>query len=244
MGWGSRIIAERSGVNRTQVRTLMYGRAPSEQGVRKGQLYARPQHLTKILRTSADKLMAVTFDWESCGPGHTITATGTHRRMQALAAIGYSLAWQAEQLGRIPGNYHQLLGQNTVSIKTWREVKDLYERYEMTTPNAKTRQQRAAVTRSINFARKNGWLVPAMWDNPDFDPQPRIGNERLVDDVIVDELLAGRLAAAEAGIRYGEKELYAEELIRRGMPHKQVQTILKMSGVRLMAVVNKIKEDS
>ena len=92
-----------------------------------------------------------------------IEATGTHRRIQALVALGYSLNNLDAMLGKSRSYTSAALSRTFLNAPTVAAYRDLYERLCMTRPEGHIaeRNRRRAVT--------EGWPVPLAWDDID-DP--------------------------------------------------------------------------
>ena len=97
-----------------------------------------------------------------------IPSTGTMRRLQALAVIGWSTAEIAARMG---SHYRPLQKirageRECVHISTARRVYDVFEELCM-----RVRDDRAA--RIVRFrAAANGWVPPLAWDDIDTDDAP------------------------------------------------------------------------
>jgi hypothetical protein len=230
-GWGFRTIAAVSGVRLGQIQQLINGRSPSEMNQR----YPRPQHLTRILKTNADKLLAVRYDMAK-SPGGALTASkGTQRRIQALVANGYSLAWQAEQIGWVVQNFVGLLKKDQLQVNTAKLVDELFQKYAYKRRIGETKELKYSITRALNNAARNGWVTAAAWDDIDTDIAPPTQElSKAVDTVIVEELLMGRTVP----VPHGTKRLYAKAMFDRGANFSFIQTVLRMSGTELKLVQN------
>lgn len=155
-GLGLRRIAALSGVSRSTL----------------SELYAeRPGRNTKqrVRSSIARKLLAVDSGQDSLAAAAPVDATGTHRRIQALVALGYSYTRLGAGLGLSGGNVAAMLQRQSVQARTARKVSDLYESY-WDRPIAG-----AEGSRSRNLAQRKGWLPPMAWDDetiddPDFEP--------------------------------------------------------------------------
>jgi len=226
-GWGTRTIALKSGVHRTQVTNVLYGRSGSD---------PRPTQLKQISRTNAEKLLALRFSLDVPG-GVSVNARGAHRRMQALAAQGFSLAWQARQIGWSTQNYSQLLKRKTISAATFNKIKALFDEYELRKPMPETSQERAGVTRALNTARAFNWVSAAAWDDIDLDEAPPVVEVvSVVDEVVVDDLMAGFAVK----VPWGSKSAYVAALLRRGASTGHIQQVLSCSGETIRNVQNSL----
>jgi hypothetical protein len=215
-GWGMRIIAEQSGVSVTQVRVLLYGRCPSEQN--EGH-YVKPRFPKKMLATNAERLMKLRFSIDESGEGTLVSARATHRRMQALSCLGYSLNWQAHQLGMITGNYTSIFDRDLVTVKTALRVRELFEANENKPNKGSNRHERAGITRGINRAKANKWLPPAAWDDIENDDAPAVVEpEHVIDEVKFELILTG----VKVSLSMHERRVFIPELSARGFTHREI----------------------
>ena len=139
-------------------------------------------------------------------------AIGTRRRLQALAAAGWSAAQLADQLHVTRGAVAALRGtrQDRVLATTAAAVAALYEDCWWRTPPGRGRD----LTRTEAWAARQGWADPSRWaaqdlDHPDASPTD-----------LVDEPDPVAIAAAVAGrpvpLTRVEQRAVAAELTRRG----------------------------
>lgn len=106
---------------------------------------------------------------------HRTDATGTHRRIQALAANGWPLRRLAPHFGVNPSTPGRLLAQTTLCTTTAKAVADAYEHLQHQQP-----EDHGVNPWDANRARQNaaaaGWRDPLWWDDmggiddPTFDP--------------------------------------------------------------------------
>jgi transposase-like protein len=118
----------------------------------------------------------------------TIDATGTRRRLQALARIGHTYQAIAEELGVVRSCVQQWAGNRRVHRRTAAQVAELYDAWSMTVgPSSKSRARAEAA----------GWPPPLAWDDESIDDpatQPDLGADRAVD---VDEVAVQRARRGE-----------------------------------------------
>lgn len=155
-GLGLRRISALSGVSRSTLAELYT---------------ARPGRDTKqqVSSATARKIMALETGQDSLAAAAPVDATGSHRRIQALVALGYSYTRLGAELGMSGGNVATLLQRPSVLARTARKVSDLYESHwdrPIAGPEG---------IRSRNLAQSKGWLPPMAWDDetiddPEFDP--------------------------------------------------------------------------
>jgi hypothetical protein len=230
-GWGFRTIAAVSGVRLGQIQHLINGRSPSEMRQR----YPRPQQLTRMLKSNADKLLAIRYDMAKSPNGALVPSKSTQRRIQALVAAGYSMMWQAEQIGWSVQNYVLLLKKENVQVGTAKLVNEMFEKNAYKRRVGDTKELRYSISRALNHAKRNGWVTAAAWDDIDTDLiPPTQETTKTVDTVIVEELLMGRTVP----VPHGTKKLYAKAMFDRGATFSFIQTVLRMSGTELKLVQN------
>lgn len=187
LGFGRRYLSKLLGVSEAGLGRLLYGHGDD------------PPSRTVHAETHA-RIMAFRPDVRLLRPGRRLPAVGTQRRIQALAAVGYSLAWQGRQLGWKPSNYKAILDRSQVTARTAWAVADLYDAHAMTPAelpdSEETRRQ----------ARQRGWVSAAAWDAiDDPDAVPVLG-ERVRREVALAE------DAVELFDQGYEHELVAERL--------------------------------
>lgn len=103
-------------------------------------------------------------------PGGRLDPTGTKRRIQALAAIGWPTAWVADDLGWTRGAVHHILTNRFVMGETAATIDAVFERLRDTPPDDQgDRNRRATITKTIAWAQRNRWPGPDAWDDID-DP--------------------------------------------------------------------------
>jgi transcriptional regulator with XRE-family HTH domain len=186
-GIGYKRVAEVSGIGVTAVRNLVWGR--QDPGPRKGELQRR------VKRATAEAILAVEPDVANLADGGKMPARGTHRRLQALVARGWSLSKLAERLGVQVANLSSMMQREQVFARTHRQVVALYEELWDQLPPRESWHDRAAYTRAIGYAKARRWLPPLAWDDIDTDEEPPVveteGEE--VDSIAVELACAGEI---------------------------------------------------
>lgn len=114
----------------------------------------------RLTPATLDRLMQVGFDLDALPEHRHINATGTARRLQALAVMGWPLSALAAELGVSPQAIAGYRNRATVSVATARAVRDLYERHGMT---------RGPSPRTTHAALHAAWAAPLAWDEDDID---------------------------------------------------------------------------
>lgn len=150
-------------------------------------------HAERILSINADST-------PTRGYVHVI---GARRRLQALGAIGYSIAQVAERMAELPestlvpplSTLHAIRnGQTTGRVQPGidRVIRAVYRELEHT-PAPDGRSSRIA----IHYATQRGWITPAWWDEETIDDARADATVLAVD---VDEVAVLRCAS---GSRHG-----------------------------------------
>jgi transcriptional regulator with XRE-family HTH domain len=210
-GIGWKRAAELTGVSTGSMSKLLYGgpgdRPPSQR--------IRPETEAKIL--------AVRPSLELLGARADVDATGTHRRVQALVACGWSQLKLAERLGMLRSNFGTMMNNAKVHAGTARAVGALYdELWDQAPPEAEWRDKIAA-SRSRNYAAARGWAPPAAWDDiDDPDASPADGWRRGPD-----KPLRGAELAAEARELFSLGFSLDEATGRLGVSRDTLQSALR-----------------
>ncbi len=170
-GIGVPRIAELAGVPYPTLCNLLYG-SPS-QGV-------LPP--ARIRTATAAKILAVSPGETALAPGALVDATGTRRRVQALIALGHSEKTLAPMIPMAPEHLRRIArGHSTVSARTARAVRALYDRMWDQSPPRATAAQRATASKCRARAEGKGWVPPLVWDDDTIDDpsaQPASGWRR------------------------------------------------------------------
>lgn len=121
-------------------------------------------------REVADRILAVTPERIlAAGTGY-VDGTGTHRRLQALVALGWSQAQLSERAGWRRNRVTQILAERLVHSSTAAVVRDLYDGLCLQVPRADDQRSRISVNRSRRYAAAHGWPPPLAWDDDIDDP--------------------------------------------------------------------------
>jgi len=120
-----------------------------------------------------------------------VPALGTHRRIQALAVMGWSVAAQAKRMHRSREYLLKTLNKDLVFLSTAEAVEAVYADLSMVVPAGHT-------LRTRNWAKAQGWFPPLAWDDiDDPDERPTSGRDRCgpswndVDDARIARILGG-----------------------------------------------------
>lgn len=146
LGWGIAALQEAAGGN---MMALIYGRPAS----------GKPP-LARITETSSRKLLSIPL--ELIPTTNLVDASGVRRRSRAMCVLGYSLAWQAAEVGVVPSIVQYLASGATerTQAKTAWAIRGVYDRVwqapALDGVTARITQKRAA---------EKGWLPPLAWDD-------------------------------------------------------------------------------
>lgn len=138
-----------------------------------------------ITPATADAIITARFDLDALTGARRVRNVGTARRLQALAANGWSLSEIARRRGTSTAALCTTLRHRTVTVDVARDVRELYrELAEQPGPSARAR----------NRALAHGWAPPAMWDEDTIDDphnQAAHPDDTLVDPIAIERALAG-----------------------------------------------------
>ena len=179
-GLGWQRIAELAGVAPPTVSSMLYGRS------------GRPP-TGKIRVDTARALLAFQPALADLPPTAPVAADGTVRRLQALAATGWSAQRLAGDLNINKTHVRKIICGKypRVTAATARAVRGLYDSLWDRPPPEGDRWEKVAAVRTRNHARQQGWPPPCAWnddeiDNPDAQPVPgweRDGQRETAGDV-------------------------------------------------------------
>lgn len=212
-GLSWRKVAELAGVPEATVGRLLYGKAgkpPSEW----------------LKTTSAAAILNVKASPAMLSPRALVDATGTHRRLQALIALGWSRTKLAQEMASERNTIGRVLDRPRVYASTAVEVRNLYDRLWDVQPPMRHKWDQSAAEAARREALQKGWAVPMRWDDETIDdpaacPAALDGAGHDVDPFAVELALDGervRLRPAEVAevVRIGTG---------RGMSVKQLAEV-------------------
>lgn len=124
----------------------------------------------RVYQLERDRLVAY-GRWEA---GNSVDASGTRRRLRALAYMGWSSALLAAELDTRDTHVRQLQMAERCSKDTRERVKVVYDRLWNKVPPGGPRAYTA------NMARRKGWVGPLSWDDDlidEYHVEPETGEE-------------------------------------------------------------------
>lgn len=184
-GIGIPRIAELSGVGKRSVSTLMYGRRD-----KRGKL-VKPKRVTVA---TANAILAVEPVRENLSSRvGALSARGAQRRIQALAAVGWSLSKIGVHLGVSPERVRDILAAEKISRGLHERVCATFDEIWDQTPPIDTVPERIAYIRTVNMAASRGWVPPAAWDDIDTDHRAatRYRFDPTIDEIAVELSVEG-----------------------------------------------------
>jgi hypothetical protein len=98
-----------------------------------------------------------------------VNAAGTHRRVQALVATGWSQAKLARRLGMTSANFGAMMRRPQVTASTARATAAIYDVLWNQPPPETGQREKIAAGRARNHARARGWAPPLAWDDEQLD---------------------------------------------------------------------------
>lgn len=152
-------IARLSGVGQGTIHALVYG-DPSR---------GRPPN-SKVRTDTHRRLLAVRFQASAIPAGRRVDATGSKRRLQALATLGWPVTSLAARSGLAPRTLRRALTTTTVTAHTARTITELYNQLLARSSARRSPGEQAAAARTRTRARRAGWRGPLSWDDIDNDP--------------------------------------------------------------------------
>ena len=211
MGW--KRIAEISGVGKTAVSQLIYGRKGSNKDPRKGEV------LKQFGREKAEKLFSVQPELSNLRSGALVDARGFRRRVEALMCMGWSMSKQASALNIERGNFGLMLTRDNITVKHHLAMVDLFNRWWDKQPEHFDHHDLIAFKRTVNLAKKRRYVAPLGWDDIDLDDAPvdaaNIGSRKEHYVAEVEWLLNAGLAPVTVAEQLGSNLSTLERLMYR-----------------------------
>jgi len=168
-GIGWKRAAALAGVSTGAMSKLLYGGPGNREPAR------------RIRPATAAAILAVRPEARSLGGSALVDATGTHRRLQALVAGGWSQAKLGARLGMTPANFATMMRRGQVTASTARAAAAVYDQLWNQSPPETGQREKIAAARARNRARAHGWAPPLAWDEERIDQpdaQPAEGWQR------------------------------------------------------------------
>lgn len=170
----------------------------------------------RITPEVAARILAITAD--GVGPSK-VDATGSRRRVQALAAIGWPGETVAVHANLHPRHISTLLQQQTILASTAQGIAAAYDdlRYRSARRN---RVSKRVATRTRNRAAAKRWPPPKYWDqhpdaidDPHFTPEYKLTQAELLAEEARWLMDIGGLTRTQAAERLGKDRSYIDRVL-------------------------------
>lgn len=200
-GYGWREIAAATGIGEDQVRQIAVGR-PSRPAPR------------RIGTSLSARILDARLPGGRRTPGALVDATGTRRRLRALAVAGWHLRLLAAETGVSRSELGVVRRGDlpTVRASTHEAVRRAYKRLSGSTPGDRGLRSKDVVA-TANRARREGWVSAGRWgdgiDDPDASPDPpgsycpQRSHEEIAEDALFVLATAGPMDRAAVAGRLG-----------------------------------------
>lgn len=159
-------------------------------------------------------------------------ALGVHRRLEALATMGWSMPRIAVEAGYSSSSAFNWTRRTWVRPETHERVAAVYDRLWDKRPPLETFNDRVSYGRMIALSRRRGYVPPMGWDDIDRDPEPPAETTELayVDHVALEMCLARELNPEVLTRR--ERTVLTELALERGWTWSRVERELGLSPSR------------
>lgn len=184
-GMGTKAVSAATGISYSTLVGIRWGRRSQKTG--------QLTPAVKVTEAHSRLIRSVQPDLDAIAPAAYIDSRGTVRRLQALAAVGWSLTMLAHRLAVDETTLQRGIRRAKVTATTARAVVALYDELWNVCPPAPTAHAAAIVKRTKRNAAAAGWVPPLAWDNIDTDLEPQLGDsdQEIVDEIAIDEAVAG-----------------------------------------------------
>jgi hypothetical protein len=212
-------IAAGSGVTLPVIQSLLYGNT------------GQPP-TTRMRTDNAERIMSYRPSMDDYPPDAVCDATGSRRRLQALATLGWTRPALAARAGIHPVRLTVIMqrGQTTTSVATARIVRDLYDELWSRSP-AEDEVPSWIVKRTRGHATRSNWAGPLAWEDDNIDnPKAKPRRGRTDDSGAVDmAAVMRRLEGEPIDLTAWERTAAIEYGLRtRGLPYEAVAELLDM----------------
>lgn len=218
-GMGLKRIAAVSGVAHGVLWKLIYGKRkrlksgkPSKR--RTPSRRVRPETEARILATKVD-----------LADGARVDGFGAARRVQALVALGWSMAKIAARLGIQRSNFTSFAhGRTDISVAHDKAVRALYAELSMQLPPQESHRDKIAASRSRNLAKALGWLPPLAWDDESLDDPNAGPGSRVADDELDQSAIERRIGGDKSvPLTAGERAELVRRMLAKGFTKRDIE---------------------
>ncbi|MFD8919409.1 hypothetical protein ACFV0Y_16520 [Streptomyces sp. NPDC059569] len=207
-GFSWPVIAERVGCRASNINSFIYDKAQ-----RPARKRVTPELAARILAVTAADLT----------PG-TIDATGTTRRLQALASVGWPLRSLGPHIGIAEASVGRIRHQKWVFRPTAAAVAETYDQLRDERPEDHGVPAWVAL-KTRRWAARQQWRDPLWWDDMGHIDDPAFDPEVAEAELNRDQLAAHRRAEVEhlAGFGLPDRDIAA----RLGMNEQYVHALIR-----------------
>lgn len=145
----------------------------------------------QVRRETAELIMSYWPSLDDFPDTARIDGTGTRRRVQALATLGWSRAVIGERIGMRSDHFRKALGRERVTARLARKVAAVYDELWNQDPLAHG-VSKASVERTRAEAVRAGWVPPLAWDDDAIDDPAAMPQTDAVEPIVSE---GGNLAA-------------------------------------------------
>ncbi|OZD48606.1 hypothetical protein CH252_18945 [Rhodococcus sp. 06-1477-1B] len=169
---------------------------------------------------------------------HTkIPARGVHRRLQALATQGWSIAAVADHIGASRSHLSHLAWNAGVTVRNHLLIAKAYEQLWKAAPPSRDKWEARTILRTRKRAANLGWIPPLAWDDIDYDDAPQQPEPSAENDVIAIAL------AVSGGSRVQLTRAERKEAVRQlNALHRTDKQIAAMLGCTEQTVMRDRRE--
>lgn len=125
------------------------------------------------------------------GQPRMVNGTPTHRKIEALGALGWTYYDIGLRAGKSREWVRQIVIRDMIRRSTATAIDELYGQMCMALPPRETRYQRHAVARQLGRARRLGWLPPLAWEDVDAGVIASTEPDDAYDEALVTRILSG-----------------------------------------------------
>jgi hypothetical protein len=158
-GVSLRRASELTGISMSTLGYIVYGRKERGEGPRK-----------RVLKRVALAVLTIQPSLETAAPQRIVDGTGSRRRIEALATLGYSVASTVRRVGMIRNNAYPLMHKGAgIEAVTAIKIRELYDELWNKPYEPDEWRQKIAANRTRNMAAQKGWAPPLAWDDETID---------------------------------------------------------------------------
>ena len=173
-----------------------------------------------------------------------IDATGTRRRVEAMAVRGFSRAAMADRIGMCATHFKKVVGRDRVTAAVARSVAALYDEWWNADPSAYG-LPRSSVSRALRDAQRAGYHSALAWDDDTIDDPNALPQTDAVQPVATEgENVAARWLMGESVIldRAARREVLAHLFEWTNDTAEEIAARLEMSPEAASRTWERIKD--